>query len=911
MKNLYLTLIYVFLGSSVFAQLPVSQSHPRIFLDPITKTKLLLKKTTNDADWLALKTEADNYATKPVMSWNPTNTGVWNTDYIFYNYCGSSWEEAAYALGFAHQLSKGTVAGAFPTTYSDKLLQLADTIISGYAAYPACYQCPNMFLWNSTYATRHMGPVLGVIYDWCYDELGDTRKAALIALMENFFAYMRVPFNVYQNTDHASGNYFFGQVLCAANMGYALMYDSPKAQEMIDFSRQRVLGTHSGTLGATDLSKNWVKQTYTGNTPSSASKSYLGPANYVSAPQKAGIPIQGWAYGSENMNRIIDYCFMVKSCTGEQIADSLNPFLSKTAEAFVHALTPNRFQVDNSNDWGSFLGNLLGYSLPLRLSAVLEGKPEGPAAQHTYTSWVQPVSLTASWNKGYPTLNWEKLLFSDNTRLTQAPNYSPYYPVPEDAVLSSVSINKTLPKYYVRENWSDTATWIALNMSCAYYDDHDHHNAGHFQIVRGDQHDGDDILLTAENEVGNQGAFGKNGIEGGTCYHMASSLSNNLFFDDFHDYVETNNSGHTSGGQSFYGYDEPTHTEQNDEYSYIRADLSSAYHRKGELADTVNATLKRFQRSFLYLRETDVVLVYDRILAKNSTNQNGQYKKHLRWHFLENPVISGNNLVATMDNSKLFVHAVLPAAVSINKVDESNNPDNVFGAGLNYAFNTYTWRAEVSVPGNPLQQDLLTVFQPGGLTAAEMTTTNISTIESNMEGAMILANGKKDLVLFNTSTAKYLNPVTVTSYAFTNDSTVLHTLCGMEPGGIYQVDFSNGIVSVNSSTEGNYTASPSGVLRYTINTSGTGIEAETAENSFYFNVYPNPSSGTLLCNWENKGETVQKIEIRNALGQLISVYKQAPSAKKQLINIEQSGVYTLTIISDKNQLEVRKVIVSK
>jgi hypothetical protein len=909
MRSLSLTLAFVIAVFCSLAQLPVVNSHPRLFLDAPAKALLAAKKANNNPDWIALEAEADNYAARQVMAWNPTNTGIWNTDYIFYNYCGSSWDDATFSLGMAHQLTKGSNTGSFNTKYSDKLLQLADTIIAGYAAYPPCSGCPNMFLWNSTYATRHVGNVVGIIYDWCYDELGPQRKAALIHIMEDFFNYMRVPYNVYQNNVHPTGNYYFGHVLCAAYFGYAAMYDSPMAQQMIDYARQRVLGTHSGTLSNSDLTKNWLKQSYTGPLPTSASGAYLGPAAYTVAPQKEGIPVQGWSYGGETLKRVVDYCYLVKTATGEKIADSLYGYFGKTSEAYVHALSPNRFQPDNSNDWGSFRGNLIAYSQPMELAAVLEGTPQGPAAEYTYRNWIRRPNLTNSWNDGYPELNWEKMLFRDAARPAAPFSYKPWYPDVTENTFNNVCINKTMPKYYMRENWSDTATWCALNLSNAFYDDHDHHDAGHFQIIRGDQHDGDDLLLVGASEVGNQGAFGKNGIEGGTCYFLSSSLANTLYIDDYNDYSEVNNNHYNLGGQSFWGYDELTHAEQNDLFSYMRSDLTSAYYRKGEIADTSNRAVRQFVRSFLYLRNSDIILSYDHITVKNSTHPNGQYKKHLRWHFLENPVVNGNNITAVADNSKLFVHTVIPAAVNILKVDESNNPDNLWGSSLNYAFNTYTYRTEVSVPGNPLNQNILTVFQPGGLTAPEMVTTNVNSNENNMEGTLVQLYGKGDLVLFNKDNSKYLVPVSAASYAFAGDTTTLHTLCGMIPGGTYQVGYDGAKVTVNSDPEGNVTASPAGLLNFRVpfKTSGTGINNLSTGQEF--SVYPNPTSGMVNCNWNNA--SVNKVEIRNMLGQVIYSDKVTGSQASISLDLETSGVYVINLLDGKLVVASRKLVVNR
>ncbi len=555
----------------LFGQQPVISIRPRIFLDVNTKTALLSKKANGQKEWLALKAEADKYATSTVISWDPNTANVFGTaGQIFYSYCGSSWEDATLSLGMAHQMTKANSSdpNGNPTTYSNKLIDLADEIIRAYAQYPPSSSNGgiNIFQFNSTYATRHLGKTVSVIYDWCYDELGTARKASLLHIMEDWFNFMRNPSNnVYQIQDHPTGNYYFGQVICSAYMGYALMGDSQYAQQMIDFSRQRVLGTQSSSLKASDLAHNYFKQSYTEGLPTTATQSYLGPSKYVAAPQIDGIPVQGWAYGGATNNYLIDYCFLVKSATTEIIADSLRSYFDKASEALVHANTPNRFQIDNSNDNGSFVGSVEDYSLALRLAAVSEGRAAGPYAQYFYSNWIQPVALT-DFNIGYPAKNWEAMLY-EKTRAATAFNYPPYYPIPSSNVFTSVPVNTGLHKFYMRKDWSATSSWCTLNLGVQAYDDHKHNNAGHFKIIRGDAHDGDDHLLIGANEMGNVGAFGKNGIEGPTNYADACSYSNTLYIDDFNDYdVQYQDYPATKGGQTSIGYDEPTHEEQNDNF---------------------------------------------------------------------------------------------------------------------------------------------------------------------------------------------------------------------------------------------------------------------------------------------------------------------------------------------------------
>ncbi len=875
-------------SSPSFAQKPVTSAHPRIFLDATTKASLLTKKSINDPDWIALKAEADKYTTGTVIPWDvnsASSNAYYGTSSIFYSYCGSEWEAAAMALGMAHQLTKTNNPGINKTAYSDKLMQFADVIIAAYAAYPpkANNNGANIFQFNSAYATRHVGKAIGIIYDWCYDELGPTRKAALIHVMEDWFDYMRDPnHGVNQIQYGTTGNYYIGHLVCAAYMGYAIAGDSHSkngstySQQMIDFARARVLGTQSGSLSPSDLPFNYFKQSFTGGLPSAASapQSYLGPHTYLAAPQKDGIPVQGWSYGGESNNFLIDYCFLVKSSTTEVIADSLRSYFDKSSEALVHAYTPNRFQYDNSNDNGSFLGCVAAYALPLRLAAISEGHPAGPKIQEFYTNWIKPVNLAGS-SLGYFELNWEKLLYKNTTRPSALFNYPPYYPIPSQNLFSAVPINSGLHKFYMRTNWSDTATWCTMDLGAGVYDQHNHNNAGHFKIIRGDAHDGDDHLLVGANEVGQGTGFGQNGISGGTTYTYANSYSNTLFIDDGNDYdnpLHSDNATHAGmrGGQTAYGYDEPTHEEQNDIFSYFRTDLTSAYFVSYSNPDTSQRTLRYYYRSFLYLRNSNIFVVYDKFLAKN--NPSNQYPKHLRWHFMESPIVSGNNITATMDNSKLYVHTVLPAAVTIAKVNEHIDLDPL-------VTKTYTWRAEVSVYGNPIKQDILTVMQPGGLASTEMVTTAITTNENNMEGSIVQVNGNTEVVLFNNSTAKYPPPITMASYSFNGPVNTQHSLCGLGPNKVYQVDYNSSTVTVTQSASGNLTASPSGVLNFQMG-NGTVIIppvippvvppiTDKTKSTYEVDVYPNPSTGLITLNLLNPPKEKLLVEVFDITGKKV------------------------------------------
>jgi gliding motility-associated-like protein len=830
-----LGILIVFALTAVAQPKPVIATHPRIFLNAATKADLLVKKNANDVNWLSVLADAKKYLPGKVIEWNETTASdskYYGGPDIFYSYCGSSWEEAAITLGLAHQLTKTNKAGANPTAYSNKLLLLADVMTKAYKDFPPNENYkPNIFQFNSSYATRHVGKTIAIIYDWCYDELGAKRKAEVLKMMKDWYVFMSTkPYRLNQLQDDPTGNYFMGHVICSGYMGLAIGSDDVLSKKMLDFARQRLLGTpgslNTNTTTSAECANAYFTQSVKGGLPTAASKAYLGPKYITAAPQQDGIPVQGWSYGGETSNFLIDYVMAVKSATGESMIQSdaaFRQFFAKNSEAIVHSYTPNRFQWDNSNDNGSFVGCTAARGLPLRLSTLLEGTPEGAKVEYFYKTLMQPVNLI-SGNKGYPELSWENLLYGKK-RVATAFTYKPYYPVITVNVYKAVPKNTSLNKFYLRKDWSKTATWATVDMGIGVYDQHNHNNAGHFKIIKGDSHDGDDHLLVGANEVAHNGG---NGIDGATNYSYSSSFSNTLFIDDFNDYdTPYPEKASNVGGQSSGGYDEPTNLEQNDNFSYFRADLTSAYLVSYDNPDTTKRTVRYYYRSLLYLRNSDVFVTYDKFLMKNSTNKLGQYKKHLRWHFMHKPVVTGNNLTATMDNSKLFVHTVIPAAINIASVDESKNPDNNFDSDLGYMFNTGTWRAEISAANNPLKQDILTVLQPGLKTAKEMKTTAIKTTKSNMEGSIIEVNGNTEVVLFNSNVSKYLVPVTTAAYAFAGSIDATHTLCGVDPGQLYKVTYAGSVVTVTKSASGTEKASPSGVLTFKLKSTATQTQTIT------------------------------------------------------------------------------------
>ena len=161
----------------------------------------------------------------------------------------------------------------------------------------------------------------------------------------------------------------------------------------------------------------------------------------------------------------------------------------------------------------------------------------------------------------------------------------------------------------------------------------------------------------------------------------------------------------------------------------------------------------------------------------------------------------------------------MPANATLSVVDEWKNPDPCDGSDASCVpfpgNNVATFRIEVKDPQNPLFVPFLTVLQPGSNSSTAPNTAQISSLDGKMIGARI----SQDIVLFNNQPGQVPAPITSTSYNFTGSDAASHTLTGVVPNALYSVVLTNGVVRVDQSASGNKTASPAGVLHFTLSSS--------------------------------------------------------------------------------------------
>lgn len=893
-------------SSASASGLPVVPTHPRILLTPAIKSQLMARKNANDPRWLKLKARADVLKTYSIFpyKWATRTTEPPNT--IFYDYQGEGWASAALPLALAYLMTGDA-------SYSNKLFELTDEMIRAQSD-PDNIQ-PKGFgplVPGNYYSTRSLGHVLAVAYDWCYDQLG-ARKAGILSLMNAYYNEIRD--SAYQRNERADGNYFVGHLFAVAMMGYASYGDNPKAQEMIDWARIRFDGTTSALIDADHTPQDFFAQLFEGGTRPQLAREYLGP-NITTAPFKGGVDFQGWAYAGGTYNRIIDYMLTVKSATGEDMIAERGSWLSQILRALKHGLMPNRFEIDPSGDFGSDWGAVIGRSLPVRLAYALAGTSDGPGAQNFAYSEIAKSSPYPDFPDYiyldvYQPTEWEDFFFTDTTRVSNElvlpPYYSGFTPVyPQGSVT-----NEAIPYFFMRNDWGASATWASIRMGTAFFDDHQHSNAGHLQIKRGNDY----LAIDASNW---KGATGSIGIVGSSLdeEYGAGATANTLFFDDYGDYqYDDSNDSRFSGGQGFWGKDEVMAAEQKDGYSYIRSDLSTAYNHGSDTTDTAVRKLEYFYRSFAYLRPANIFVVFDQTKARPSTNPRGEYRKHIRWHFPNRPTVAGTTLKVEQGASRLNMAFLLPESVAITPVDEMHNPDPCDGkvSGCTpYDFNSGTWRVEVSDPAASRTTPFLTVLQPTTLSEPGMTASKITSNGETMIGTKVNLGGKGNYVMmFNNGDGQTPAPISSVTYSVSGAGDAMHTLGGMKPGAKYSVTIADPIVTVTENASGTSTASAAGVLQFGM----TNSAEKAVRNELLLTNYPNPFNRTTTINFVLPQHQHVMLTLYDALGRIVkNLINAGLDAGNNSVELETGGlpggVYSYTLRSE-GFVETRHCIVIK
>jgi hypothetical protein len=802
---------------------------------PSDLSALQSKVSANDPTWVRLESDADGNVADTIYPYLHRDRVEEPPNSLFYDYEGSGWFDATMSLGLA-ALVKPTSSG-----YSSQLANLADEMLAAQIRPQNIFPSglPPLEV-DDYYPTRYLGPSIGVVYSWIYNALGAARRARLVRLMNAWFTDLAR--NGYEVGDRADGNYMMGHALAAAYMGYASLGDNPSAQEMIDFARIRFDGTPSSLLPKSYIPENYLEQVFDGGYTSAAAQNAqsngASTAGLLGAPFSAGFDFQGWAYGSGTFERMIDYMVLVRAAGGPDFTEPGSAptdhwnWLNAILHGLKAATLPNNFEVDITGEWGGDVGGVIQPGLTVRLASVLAGKPAGPQAEHFNYSEIAHSPFPDVGNVS--PAPWEDFFYGNPNR-PSSPLATPLYysgfdsPYPKGANLPA---DHATPYFLMRSDTGTQATWASFNAGAAFYDDHEHYDAGAMFIQRGN----DPLLVDATDWKCDGPAFCREGIVGSSSELAEGAQANTLWFDDFGDAQCTDEQ--YFGGQGPYGKDQIVAAEQSLAHTYVRTDLTSAYRAPNPNGcngtSSVQSELSDYYRSFAFIPARGLFVVYDELAARSSTNRHGQYLKHLRWHFPQRPTVTGSSVHVLNGGSGLWMDAVAPASPELTSVNETRNPDGCDNGsspclpcdgsadGLTVHCtpwgddNAYAFRVEERDPGNPLAQRFLDVFQTGPADSTSPATAAVTSTDGKLTGTKIVqAGGTTTFVLFNAGAGQTPSPVTQTHFTG-SATTARYVLAGMVPGVRYSVTRAGATITVAESSAGAFTATPAGVLDLTL-----------------------------------------------------------------------------------------------
>jgi hypothetical protein len=799
---------------------------PTLLLGPSDLARLQAKVKDGDKTWATLKALANGYTRDTVfpyisdVSWRePSNS-------IFYDYEGEGWNDAAMDLGLAHLVEPADKA------YSKALARLGDELVA------AQIRPQNIFPSGRTpievddfYPDRNIGPAAAVIYSWDFASLTPAQRASLIGVMNAWFADLSgdgtgssiQPFHL---NDGAFSNYFVGHMLAAAYMGYATEGVNREAQSMIAWARIRFDGTPSSLVPSSEVPSSTVLEDFEGGLVSAGGQ--------AAAPFADGTDLEGWAYADTTFGGIVDYMNVVRSAGGPNFAaQGTGPTDHYSwLDAMVHGvnadLLPNDFSMDPRGDYGGDVGAIAPKGIAERLAFEMQGTPDGPQAEDlAYTKIAKspfadiPSYLTA-------VSPWVAFFYGD-TSLPSATMPSPlqYTAFPSGEIGGTAGPDDGLPYFIMRNSASKTATWSSFWAGADFYPGHEHEEAGTIFIDRG----GDNLLVSSSDWKCDVPGSCTEGLLGNSDEDIANGDANTLWFNDFG--AAQCVGDEYNGDQAYVGGDDVIADEQTSAHTYVRTDLTSAYASpRGSSCDGTGgpgSELPAYYRSFVFLPASDTFVVLDQVTADASPKP---YQQYLRWHFPEQPVVSGEDVHEVNGTSGLWVDTVLPAGAAISTVDETQNPDGCIegqttgecvsncdaGPGcVPYGVDPATWRLDVEPASSAPEQTYLSVLQDGASSGGDPTTSPVFASGATMTGTEIVQpSGATTFVLFNSGSGA--SPTPLSSASFTGSTTkATYLLCGLQPGATYFASKSGETVNVTETGSGDQvTASAAGVVTFTL-----------------------------------------------------------------------------------------------
>ncbi len=477
------------------------------------------------------------------------------------------------------------------------------------------------------YSIRTRGCFGAIAYDWLHDLPGMTPELRTHAV-DRMSAWTKWFSESGYSRDEPIANYYVGWFGAVAFAGIAVDGDDSRAADFLR-QAQRMYGTEI--------------------VPAYSRK--LGGGDFP----------EGWQYG--DMVGAILAIFADAESETEEGRSPLDGFswLRETVAYRAHALWPDGKHTFDTGDWSEKPAVAPTHSL-LALATVLRATD----ADQGHARWL--ARLAEDPNEEW---RWLAALADDSSRLAEDPRRGPTsYLARGTGVVTA------------RTDWSPQAAWVALT-SGPSLSDHQHLDAGHFEIVR----KGDALLVDA----GGYGSY--------------SSLSHNVIAVD--DKKENDNYAPNQGTWSDTA--RIARFEDTGTFVYALADYASAFNPAGYPNDHPQRSVVRAEREMVFSRtpvdavaSSARVVVYDRItLTKPS------YGVAFLLHGGAAPEIHGNGVRFTAGKSAAFATTLVPIAATPVPVHEPTE----LGDGPYYANDppegTTSIRVEVRSPRGDVERRFL------------------------------------------------------------------------------------------------------------------------------------------------------------------------------------------------------------
>ena len=727
MKRL-LTFLFLLLPSGLCGQ----NTHPRIWLDSATMTRLTALKNANDATWVALKAQADTDLTFTVPSYSRGSCPVNN---ICYDYQGLGWLNEVEPLALAYKLT-GTVA------YARKVIEILDAMA---AAGPAPCSA------DTGYASRSAVLAFALGFDWIYDQLNATQKLNYARELEGCWTWLQASgfeWNCSSGCPTAYGNYYGAHI-----MGYGL---AAIALEGDDNGAPAILASVLNSLNT-----YFVPALTPG--PTIVGPPLIGPGGF-----EGGYGVEGYNYGGSVFLRYIQFFQGMKTSGKADLFTQYLPWMKQIAKNSVYEARPDLWSITDEGEWSGPNVHVYYRFFPCDLGAILTGTTEG--------GWMTYLCQNLDPNYGYSGVSPAFGIVSNFDQFF-------YHPVSPGTNYNTLPLNFFSPgdnHSIVRSNWTTSAVHTTVNGTTQHFADHQSNIAGHISIQRGSDY----MLINAGMWAGQNGAVS---LETGTWPQTDNPYSNwdrnTLFYWDG-GASEGRNPANSScleqtyqyaGCQGFWGALNPLIPPKHKEgigWTFQEANLTRAYGNNYGLT-----TITDYVRSFVNVGG-DISFVMDRISSPSYST------RKLTWHTpalrtatpsgIATAIhVAGSIASVTVGSSKLWIDTLLPTSPII-----TNSTDVlVWGQAplsTTQAFNV----SDPNASSCSINCLFLTVFVPAASGAPMPTTTLISA--RNYKGALVDDGVAPRIALFSSDGT----PQTSVTYTATYGSSLngRHVILDMAPG---------------------------------------------------------------------------------------------------------------------------------